>query len=166
MVDIAKSKFNDRLVAVSIPVDSGRNIAVEIGPSTGPVPVRSAWNIQDFARRLAWRDRLTQPFYTRDDIRKAGYEWIIDVVRAGGMAQYDRDCSAVKNGGPETIELGDLTVDDVEAIEIMSSARSGGPTTPRPGRQSRVSVAPSSNAAPAHFENMGLFCPLVYVWLR
>lgn len=173
MIHIAKTDYNERVVGVSIPADSGRHLALQLGASTGPVPVRSAWNIRDFATRLAWRNRLTQPFYTREDLREAGFNCVIDAVRAGGMAQYDQDCRAVKNGGPDTIEIGPLTIDDVEAIEIRSSARSGGPTTPgrkastpSPRARAPLQSPDLSNAARANFENQSRFCPLVYVWLR
>jgi hypothetical protein len=174
MIHVSKTEFRDRVVSVTIPPDSGRHVALQLGPFIGPTPVRQAWNIPDFASRLAWRNRLTEPFYTREDLQRLGFEWVIDAVRVGGMAQYDADCRAVKDGGPETIEIGQLTIDDVEALEIRASARSGGPTVP--GRSAAaassrrvkalVQSTGMSNAARALFENQGGFCPLVYVWLR
>lgn len=178
MVGVTKVGFKETVVSVTVPPDSGRNVSLFLAPFEGGIPAREAWNIVDMGRRLAWRNRLGDVFYTREDMLKLGAEWAYQLVRWGGQAVYDEDCSVIVNGGPSTVVLNTLTIDDLEAMEIYNSARAGVRPT-RSGMQQlgagntpRVHVAnsrvaiPQGNTDRALAENRGKVCPLVYVWTR
>jgi hypothetical protein len=81
------------------------------------------------------------------------------------------------DGGPGTTDLGTLTIDDVESVEIYGSSRARGPsagTSRRPAGigQGKVGISKprpitsSNNEGRAAFQNQSRFCPIVYVWLR
>ena len=95
----------------------------------------------------------------------------------GGMDQYDTDCKVIVDGGPTTTNLGALTIDDVESVEIYNSSRS---KAPAPGNSRRPTgigqrkngaatgrpMVTPDNTGRSTFENQSRFCPLVYVRLR
>ena len=177
MVTIRKDGYREKVVSVTIPSDSGRSLTAALQPSSGSKPVREAWNLADLAGRMAGRNKQLTSFYTREDLKNFGIEWIYDAVRMGGMDQYDTDCKVVVDGGPTTADLGALTIDDVESVEIYASSRSKGPsagTSRRPsgigqrknGAATARPLVTGGNTGRATFENQSRFCPLVYVWLR
>ena len=177
MITIRKDGFRDKVVSVTIPSDSGRSLTAALLPSSGQKPVREAWNLVDLGGRMAGRNKQLTSFYTREDLKEFGIEWIVDAVRMGGMDYYDADCKVIVDGGPTTTELGALTIDDVESVEIYNSSRGKGPApgaSRRPAgigqrkngaATARPMVTPG-NTGRATFENQSRFCPLVYVWLR
>jgi hypothetical protein len=181
MLSVKKPGFKEAVVSVSIPADSGRNVSLILAPARGTVPVREVWNVIDMGGRLAWRNQLKDVFYTREDMLKLGAEWAYQLVRWGGQASYDDDCSVIVNGGPATATLNALTIDDLEAMEIYGSARAGARPMAAGARQasppqqyterahvanSRINPVANPNADRARSENRGKFCPLVYVWTR
>jgi hypothetical protein len=167
MVSITKPSFRDRVVSVTIPADSGRHLAIQIEPQLLPIPVREANNLANLSIRLAQRNPRRQPFYTHDDLVRGGFKWVIDAVRAGGMFYYDMECKAVRNGGPSTVELGALTADEVEAVEILGSVASTPPPRIVHSLSRRIGTGQGyANADWAALENRGRKCPVVFVWLR
>ncbi len=177
MVSIKKADFAERVASVRIPDDSGRYMTTHLFPAT-EIPVREVWNVRDLEARQSWRNKITQPFYSREDIQKMGIVWIYDLVRAGGGDQFDADCYVAVNGGPTVVELWTLTVDDVESVEIYKatrfskpkSMRTGPSSVPKGGRTpppAKLSgIVPISNMGRADTLNLTRNCPQVYVWLR
>lgn len=175
MVAARKAGFAARTFGVTIPSDSGRYLTASLYPSSTATPVREAWNLVDLGGRLAGRNKQTSSFYTRQELKEKGIEWVHEAVVMGGLDQYDVDCHAVLNGGPSTIDMSTLTVDDIESIEIYGSRRSTGGARPSvnrsagpsPRRPARFTVAmPMSNAERAEIENGARYCATVYVWTR
>ena len=180
MVSIKKSGYKDKVVSVTIPEDGGRRMSVFLTPFSGAIPVRELWNVADMGARLAWRHPLKDVFYTREDMITLGVEWAHELVRRGGQAPYDKDCRVIVDGGPTTTVLSTLTVDDLEGMEIYNSARAGVRppmrvynrqaadqfTERRRVADSQIAPGSSGNTERALFENQGMFCPIVYVWLR
>ena len=180
MVSIKKSGYKDKVVSVTIPEDGGRRMSVFLTPFSGAIPVRELWNVADMGARLAWRHPLKDVFYTREDMITLGVEWAYELVRRGGQAPYDKDCRVIVDGGPTTTVLSTLTVDDLEGMEIYNSARAGVRppmrvynrqaadqfTERRRVADSQIAPGSSGNTERALFENQGMFCPVVYVWLR
>lgn len=181
LVSVTRPGFAFRLVSVIIPADSGRRITAYLPPAP-PVSNREAHNLDDLAARLAWRSTTRSRVFTRADLEKLNVEWAWDAVRFGYGAIFqgrngwvDRDCSVIVNGGPQTTELGSLTIDDIETVEIYTrqgnpsrvpdirSARGGVVRTPS---HASVPSIPLSNTERATMENKARECPIVYVWLR
>ncbi|MDB4915632.1 MAG: TonB-dependent receptor plug [Gemmatimonadetes bacterium] len=189
MVSLHKDGYKDRLVSVTVPGDSGRRIAAFLQPAAQRAHVE-AWNVPDLEQRMAWRSKQSTAFYTREDLKKLDIDWVYDAMNMGGQKKYDADCSVVVDGGPNTVKVNTLTVDDIEAIEVYSILRAGGNPNaqppslnaqmlPRKGGQPKkpimrpVGVAsssppiPISNTGRAESENLGKTCPrAVYIWSR
>ncbi len=181
LVRVGRPGYDNRLVSVIIPPDSGRKITVFLPPAQ-PVPVREAHNLEDLEQRLAWRTQRTSRVYTRAELMEQGIEWVNDAVsmaygslcvQSGQSCTSDRDCMAVVNGGPATVRLGALTVDDVETIEIYyrrqplpSAAPSRGRGGQRPPVRAQSPTVPMSNTNRADIQNGARNCLTAYVWTR
>jgi hypothetical protein len=83
----------------------------------------------------------------------------------------DRDCFAVKNGGPGSVLLRELTVDEVDMVEVYLSGPINVPTGARGAetlrsKRSSIPQVPLENSREASLANRGKNCTTVYVWLR
>jgi hypothetical protein len=177
MVSIAREGFATKVAGVTVPSDSGRSMTALLLPRREMLH-REAQNVTDLEFRQSWRDRVQQPFYTREDIQKLDIVWIVDLVSMAARTKVDVDCSVVIDGGPMTAELSTLTVEDVEGVEVLTGAELGRPIRmppPRPTNRKAATrtkaprpdaVGPTLNSNRAGSENQGKVCATVYVWLR
>lgn len=186
LVRVTQPGFADRLVSVIVPEDSGQRIRVTLAPPTRPLTLREFHNFDDLSSRLNWRSRANTRVYTRAELLRMKIEWIYDAVmigyheiHSGAPGSLDRDCVAMVNGGPAYTEIGKLTVDDVETVEIYGGATTGSmpvsngrrPPRPVPGQPIRrapltFDPVPLSNTDQAGWANFTKTCTTVYVWLR
>lgn len=181
MVTIAKAGFASRLASVTIPVDSGRRMTAFLYPADVERLYFHASNVADLEHRMTWRNRETTTFYTREELITRNWDWVYQAVVMGGGNQFDRQCAAIVNGGPETVEIGSLTVDDIESVEVYSAERAGGsPNVLASGTVGGQRAVPRgaaafnpmgrlSNTREAVFMNTGVakLCPTaIYVWMR
>ena len=175
MVGIHGDGFDDRVFSVVIPPDSGRHITAMLFPESEQ-PIQWKANLLALASRLDRRIERYSAFLTRDELKAMGIEWVSEAVAMEAQLRrgVDNGCSGVKNGGPETVSIDKLTVDDIESIEIY---RPGTPTqapVPKPtsniaGRKGVANSKPGlplDNRQLAARENSGRSCPTVYVWMR
>lgn len=168
LVAVKDPGFADRLVSVIVPPDSGERIRVTLAPPTRPPTVREVHNFDDLGQRLAWRNTQHSRVYTHAELVAMNIEWIHDAVQrgfreihSGPPGLLDADCLAVVNGGPDVVQIGKLTTDDIETVEIYD----GGPS--RPTNRRPIAKMPMSNTERASFANFAKPCAsLVYVWLR
>jgi hypothetical protein len=168
LVAVKDAGFADRLVSVIVPTDSGERIRVTLAPPTRRPTVREVHNFDDLGQRLAWRNTQHSRVYTHAELVAMNVEWIHDAVQrgfreihSGPPGLLDSDCSAVVNGGPDVVQIGTLTTDDIETVEIYD----GGPS--RPTNRRPIAKMPMSNTERASFANFAKPCAsLVYVWLR
>jgi hypothetical protein len=184
MVGIEKEGYKAKLVGVTVPKDSGRHMDAWLMPSLGPGPRGSSWIVEDVRERQAWTLPQNKVLYTHEDLVRMKIEWIYDAVdmnfaRFGprnGYSQFDRGCAVVVNGGPGFAILEDLTIDDVESIEIYAPGRVGSTTSATQPRAKSAKVKgstfnePSSNTLlrPTQDYNWAHMkvCPRVYIWSR
>lgn len=181
-VSVSRNGYHDRTLAVRVPRDSGRRVTVFLDQGTRTV--REAHNLDDFRARLAWRIKTKSSLYSHDDMVAMGIVWVGDVIQGAvtrvapvKVRQIDPDCSAVLNGGPRTVMLRDLTIDDVSSIEVYPSM------PPRASMQrpngtpvGKTGIADSRAAIPigdafgnydiAESQNRARSCAIVYVWTR
>jgi hypothetical protein len=97
-------------------------------------------------------------------------------VARQGLTGFDRDCAVVLNGGPEFAILEDLTIDDVESVEIYAPGRVGSTTSATQPRAKNAKVkgatfnTPGSGSllrATLEYNRTHMrLCPRVYIWLR
>ena len=174
MIAVAKQSFAERVAGVTIPSDSGREITIWLRPAS-TVPIREAWNIEDLRERIAWGRKSSQELFTRESLEKKGYEWIYDVVddiwkSLGRKNDVSPDCVVVADGGPATVPLGQLAVDDVESIEVYprfpQTSATVSAAAPRRGTVPGGQFDQRSNTREAEIANGGRPCLAVYVWLR
>jgi hypothetical protein len=186
LVRVKKAGFADRLVSTIVPEDSGQRVRVTLAPPRRPPTMREVHNFEDLNSRLSWRNRANTRVYTRAELVQMNIEWVYDAVmkgyheiHAGPPGTLDKDCVAMANGGPAYVEIGKLTVDDVETVEIYGGSSTGsapvsnGRRPPRqaPGQPIRraeltFDPVPISNTRDAGWANLTKACTIVYVWLR
>ena len=157
--------------------------AVALQP--GDKTVREAWILPDLAYRLAFTKSGEKMLYTSEQMKEWGVEWISDVVRGGmvhvGMkVQPDPGCYAIVDGGPKIAKISELTIDEVESVEIyagsgrsLSNTKKGNTVSlGAMGNVGRLGVSSTSVSSPQNnlerlsFANFMLGCPTVYVWTR
>ena len=172
-MSVKQPGYDYRVVSVNIPADSGRRVTVLLPPLSHVPSHESANNLIDFERRLAWRSDRASRVYTRADLEKLEIEWAYDAVNLaygalcrGGSCRADRDCAVIVNGGPETAELGSLTVQDVESMEVYLGGQGPTQLTPRKTGRAAFPTVPITNTRIASAMNRVRNCPTTYVWLR
>jgi carboxypeptidase family protein len=178
-VAISQPGYDFKVVGVIVPSDSGRRITAYLTPQSRPPSVREVHNLEDFATRMAWRTVANSKVFTRAELEEKGIEWVIDAVQmgsgwVGGTQDLDRDCVAVRNGGPAYLSLQSLMVEEIETIEVYKTSAIAGPAPLPPGQGARVvnnrrASAPqiqATNSREAMLQNRGKRCALVYIWLR
>jgi hypothetical protein len=168
VVAVKDPGFADRLVSVVVPRDSGERIRVTLAPPKRALTVREVHNVDDLGQRLAWRNTQHSRVFTHADLVDMKLEWVYDAVQigyhqvhSGPPGMLDKDCAAMVNGGPDTVQVGNLTVDDVETVEIYDLRAPSRTTRRRP-----ISAVPMANTDVAVWANGTKDCALVYVWLR
>jgi hypothetical protein len=182
-VSVSREGYRARTLTVRVPHDSGRRVTVFL--EQGTPPAREVHNVDDFRVRLAWRQKTRSSLYSHDDLVDMGIQWVGDVVQGAvtRVAQVkvraiDPDCVAILNGGPGTVMLRDLTVDEISSIEVYPSIPARASTVQRPkgvviGKSgiadSRAAVPDGeafTNTERAAMQNGARSCAVVYVWTR
>jgi len=185
VVAIRQDGYEDKLVSVTVPEDSGRHMTVLMPPCKRDLTVRQAWNVDDFGRRLMLRTNSTSWLFTREDLERLGFDWVIDAVNrgfslAGGKWAVSNECYGTLNGGPDIVLIRTLTVDDLETVEIYPDMSQAQTVAQRPpginsigGKKgvadSRAATkVPMNNARDAAFMNQGIRppCHVTYIWTR
>ena len=169
--------FTDRMVTVHVPDDSGKRVSLMLNPA-GPRADWLAGSMAMMGERLAFRNKQRSTVYSHDKMVSMGAEWVEElmqgaVTRAGSSLVVAHGCTAVLNGGPQTVNVGALTVDDVESVEVYPNGGNGGAPAAAAKRIGSRASRPTSlgpgleiREYPAMRANAGLGCPLTYVWTR
>lgn len=185
MIAIEREDYTTKLVGVSIPKDSGRHVNAWLMRSVTngmPKPMGASWIVEDLRERQAWTRPQHKVLYTREDLARLKIEWLYDAVamtwskfpRKDGQS-FSRDCAVVVNGGPGIAILEDLTIEDVETVEIYASFAAVGSTTAATAPRSKnarlkASTFNTPGSGPLLREavswNWTRACPAIYVWGR
>jgi hypothetical protein len=178
VVSVTRPGFDFKLVSVIVPPDSGRRVTVVLPPQRRRT-AEEAHNLDDFEQRQSWRSNVRSLMYTRAQLEQMEIEWVYDALHRGITALGNplkeppsKDCVLIANGGPQTVEVGPLLVDEIEALEIYVGPQSPPPAafrgTPAPAGSLRNSVpgVATSNTRLATHRNAARACVLAYVWLR
>jgi hypothetical protein len=173
-VSVKQPGFGFKVVSAMIPPDSGRRVTVYLTPQLRPPNALEVHILEDLSNRLAWRSNQNSRVYTRAELQAKEIEWVTDAVQMGfgtfgaNRPILDRDCFAVKNGGPGSISLKELTIDEIDMVEVYLTAptASMGTQAARTLRASRGPSIPLGNTREAGLRNRGRNCTTVYVWLR
>ncbi len=146
---LQRDGFAPRLVSVTIPPDSGREVAIGMAPTTRALTARQSSALFDMGERLVRRGPRSKLF-TREDLVSMDVK---DVDRIAGQVvvhPVDRSCYAVVDGG-FSVPIWTLDATDLEMLEVY------------PGNdpsQSNFQRSPTPRRAPAST------CPIIYAWSR
>jgi len=174
--------FKEKVVSVRVPPDSGRRVSIFLEPA-GATAAREYWNIDDFNERMGKVSKTQASIYAGEQLIDMGIEWVSDVVQ-GGLTRVssktmlvDKDCVAIVNGGPTTVQLKQLTIDDVATVEIYPAGTSAdqrslmmnrpqGAVVGKKGVADSRVRAPFENTSRAAIQNAAMQCAEVWVWTR
>jgi hypothetical protein len=152
MIRVSWPGYGSKMISVTIPRDSGRDVSVWLAPGRGYARENVAF--MELEARLIRRNPVWSTIYTREDIIRSGKRDLHDLAVAGAGRPVDQNaCEAVIDGGPLRLPVWALEASEIDMVEIY---------TPRPPRQVPTSIMrPPPRRAPA-FSG----CPQVYAWLR
>lgn len=185
---VKRPGYVDKVVSVRVPPDSGRRVSIFLEERDKALAARSYWNVDDMAERVALRTKTNSSLYSREDLLEMGVDWISDAVQSGfarvgpqafsdHSIRIDKECVAIVNGGPETTQIKNLTIDDIATVEIypptmvasqriMMMDRPGSKLVGKKGVADSRVIMPFENAQRAAIQNAALNCATVYVWMR
>jgi hypothetical protein len=177
MLGIVKDSFVSRVVGLTVPKDSGRHVEAWMVRGQ-PDSFEKMWVVENLRERQAWTREQDRVLFTHEDLAVLGIEWIYDAIaltqaKFHPPSPYSRDCRVVVDGGPETVNLPTLTIDDVESVEVYPNYASSitRPTAAavmprRSAAGSRQGAAQVNDARRAIIQNGARNCPGIYVWMR
>jgi hypothetical protein len=122
-VQVSKKGFGTQLLSVSIPADSGREVAVWLS-SPPRNKNRMAANYFDMRHRLAMRTAFSSSLLSAEDLAKTSADFPQTVQQAARLP-IDADCEAIIDGGPWTLPFGLIDKSDLALVEVYKKAPSG-----------------------------------------
>jgi hypothetical protein len=181
-IGVKEAGFADKTLMVRVAKDSGKYVAIYLEPRNGKINPRSVHNMDDLASRMASRMTTNSTLYSSEDLERMGVTWIGDaiqsaVTRTAAKAYHaDDDCYAVLNGGPEIVNVRELTREDIVSMEVYTNGGSIAPAIvgvqkssyTRWPRKTGTAITGMSNAGEAGEANFysGKVCPIIYVWKK
>lgn len=159
LVDVTRDGYARQLISVTVPPDSGRQIAAWMVPLAERANPRLGANLFDMQVRLVRAGPVTAQYFTREDIEKAGWTDLREVASVASGRLLNPNCPVLIDGGPQTRELWEISAREIEFVETYTP-RGPVPTVnaPRPGD---VTVRPTTSVLPPSVCGTTLI-----VWLR
>lgn len=168
MVRVTSPGHTSRLVSVTIPQGSGRQIVIALEPGK-PSSAREEIEMENLRRRLVWKVSPAA-FFGREKLDQLTNKRLVTLVRSVNPNPLSDACFAVVNGGTDVVPLWYLDADELEAVEVYPQ---GTLNYLDLGARRQKSIilgrSVSSSALPLDvFMHGGAVrnCPAVYVWLR
>jgi len=151
MVRVTRDLFASKMVSVTIPPDSGRQMLIWLSPSSRAANAREAWDAHELQLRLDTLNPARSRIWTREDLNNSPFREVYDLAKVGALNYVDDACPAVVDGRyPQPLWV--LRTDEIEMAEVYQ---------PKPAR-----AAPTSISAGARLRSTQAPCPRVFVWLR
>jgi hypothetical protein len=152
MIRVSLPGYGSKMISVTIPRDSGREVSVWLAPGRGYA--REAVAFMELEMRLTRRNPVWSKIYSREDIVRSGKKDLHELAVAGAGRPVDENaCEAVIDGGPLRLPVWALEASEIDMVEIY---------TPRPPRQVPTSIMRGQPRRAPAFSG----CPQVYAWLR
>jgi hypothetical protein len=146
MVRVTRDQFASKMVSVTIPPDSGRQMLIWLAPSFRGSNAREAWDAHELALRLDTMNAARSRIWTREDLNNSPFTYLYDLAKIGALYYVDDNCMAVVDGR-YSLPLWVLKTDEIEMAEVYQSK----PIPYRP-----TSTNPGGRMP----------CPRVFAWLR
>jgi hypothetical protein len=152
---ITKPGYGRQLISVTIPSDSGRQIAVWLG-SPALNANRMAAALDSMHDRILWARPNRTALVSSEELAKFN-------VPLAGVAQLEVKakvldiCEAVIDGGPFTLPLFTIDKADVAMMEVYIAG---------PARDMPRSINPAGTSPSRAVSALGGGCPSIYVWMK
>jgi len=154
---VSKAGFDRQTLSVTIPPDSGRQVAVWLG-SPRPDKNRYASNLEDMRGRILRANPMYSSLVSSEKIGlySTDLAGVAQAESKGGRVH--DDCEAVIDGGPMTLPLYMIDKADVAMMEVY---------IPRSKRGGATSIISSGTRAPTSVGNLGGKCTAtIFVWMK
>ena len=162
LVRLERDGFTRQLIGVTVPADSGRNVAAWMVPQHGGDNPREGANLFDMNTRLVRSSPVSTLYFTRGDIMKTPHTDLRGFLAAVETRLIDPSCMVTINGGPRMEPIWKIYLSDIEFLEVYPPAmprhRSGAPS----GSADRMAANRSTGSA---FQ-AGACSDQVIVWMR
>lgn len=181
-IGVKQPGFLDKTLMVRVPEDSGKYVAMYLEPRSGKINPQSVHNMEDLASRMASRMTNNSTVYSSEDLEKMGVTWIGDAIQSAVTRTATRvfhandDCYAVLNGGPDIVNVGDLTREDIVSMEVYPAYVSNTPPIVGVQKSSYTKWPRKTGTAITGMTNVGKavdansysnkVCPIIYVWKK
>lgn len=152
-VVVSKKPYGQQLFSVTIPKDSGRNIAVWLG-SRPRNANRLAMELDGIRERAMWIPAFRYHIVSAENLAATDMN-LTQAVRVAGRTNVQDDCEATIGGsGGFSLPLYLIEKDEILMMEVVTQPLTrGGKTTRAPSKKTFGLTPPSD-------------CPQVIVWLK
>ncbi len=154
---VKKDGYGSQLVSVTVPPDSGRQIAVWLGaPPRNARRVAAALEDSMRFRLMFARPNRDKLLSSEQIMRNPGD--LAQTVQNAAIARVDLTCEAIIDGGPFTLPLSLIDKAEIAAMEVYGIA---------PQRRGVTSIDPRGSSSPRASSSASGPCSVrIYVWLK
>ena len=163
-VQVSKAGYAREMLSVTIPDDSGRQIAVWLGSAVANANAVAA-RLEEMHQRVLWSRPNRSALISAEQIARSGSD-LNGVAGVMARAAIKSDCEAAIDGTSFTLPLYMIDKADVLLMEVylQGSARDA-PTSIAPGgTQGAKTISPGARSTRP--PTVGGMCPSVWVWLK
>lgn len=169
LIEITRDSFARELIGVTIPPDSGRELAVWLSPSSGASNPVEAARLFEQGMRMRRASPVAVKFVSRDGLVAQGVSDMAALARrwANGSIRADCTVTTIQSGVAFPVPLSSVRTEDVEFVEI-STPSIAFKVTPRgqtsingPGRRIFTPIEGYASGGSPACGNVGLT-----IWLR
>ncbi len=131
LLSVERDAFAPQMLSVTIPKDSGREIAVWLSArnkANRAVEIMQAKRLFDLDRNMLRASRQSSRYFTRDDLLEKGITDMPRLARQWAQGSINAACTIVianDGGAPYEVPLSSVETSDVEFVELYQ---------PQPGR--------------------------------
>ena len=160
---ISRPGYGRQLLSVTIPADSGREIAVWLGPPS-PNANAEAARIDDMRNRILWGRPNRSALVSAEAIARSSAT-LAGILVAQAKSRVREDCEAFIDGTSFTLPLYMIDKADVLMMEIylQGAPRSGPTSISGAGTQGGKSISPGARSSGPPIGNQ---CGTIWVWLK
>lgn len=142
MIRIERDSFASQAIGVTVPKDSGRQIAVWMEPAKAPPNPAEAVQLFELGRRMVRLKSINTRYYTRDGLHEMGITDLAQLARRWQTAGISGACEVTVKANGWTWSVPLVSV-DLGAIEFVEVSRPD--VKFRPGTRGPTSIANGGN---------------------
>ncbi len=132
MIRVSKEGYGTKLMAVTIPRDSGRRIVSWLAPADKGLNNRLTMALLDMNMRRDTANANRSKLFSHEDIDRLKLNDLQDVATVGAGHPVADICDAIIDGGPTKMPLWFFTAQELELVEVyLTRPKLGGVRPPR-----------------------------------